>query len=355
MPGPVSIPGAPDDPHPDVAGVAAAPAAPAAWPASVAFLGPPGTFTEEALLGEEDLAAAVLMPMGTIGDVLDATHEGLVEAGFVPIENSIEGTVAATIDHLVFDADLLLQREVVLDVHLHLLAPRGVRMEDVRRVVSFPHATAQCRAFVQRALPGTELVASNSTAEAARIVGEERPPATAALAPRLAADLYDLAVLAQAVEDHPDHQTRFMLVGRNRVPPPTGHDRTTIVCFQRADRPGSLHQILGQFAARSINLSKLESRPTKLGLGDYCFIIDLWGHVTDEVVGDCLRELRMELADVKFLGSYPAASAEGPELRREIEAARHEADGWLGGLRGLVAPEPPAPPAPPAPPPPPAS
>jgi prephenate dehydratase len=339
MPGPVTIPGAAGDPHggEDLGPVAAGtPARSASWPGTVAFLGPPGTFTEEALLGEPDLASAGLVPMSTIGEVLDATHEGRVEAGFVPIENSIEGTVAATIDHLIFDADLLLQREVVLDVHLHLMAPAGVRLEDVRRVVSFPHATAQCRGFFQRSLQGAELVASNSTAEAARLVGTERRHGTAALAPRLAAELYGLEIVAEAVEDHPDNQTRFMLVGRHRVPPPTGHDRTSIVCFQRADRPGSLHQILGQFAARSINLSKLESRPTKLGLGDYCFIIDLWGHVCDEVVGDCLRELRMELAEVKFLGSYPAASERGPELRREIEAARHEADDWLAELRRRV-------------------
>lgn len=305
-------------------------------PSTIGFLGPPGTFTEEALLGQHDLAAAQLVPMATIGEVLSATHAGEVEAGFVAIENSIEGTVSATLDHLVFDSELLVQREVVLDIHLHLIAPPGTPIGDVRRVISFPHASAQCRGFLRRELPGAEVVAANSTAEAARIVGEERPPGTAALAPALAAQLYGLAVLAAAVEDHADDQTRFVLVAPHRIPPPTGHDRTSIVCFQRADRPGSLHQILGQFSARSINLSKLESRPTKLGLGSYCFVIDLWGHVADEVVGDVLRELRMELADVKFLGSYPAASEQGPELRREIEAARREADDWLAGIRRLV-------------------
>jgi prephenate dehydratase len=305
-------------------------------PATVGFLGPPGTFTEEALLGQPDLARAQLVAMATIGEALAAAHDGTVEAAFVPIENSIEGTVSATLDHLVFDADLLIQREVVLDVHLQLIAPPGTAMADVRRVVSFPHASAQCRGFLQRALPAAEIVASNSTAEAARLVGEERPAATAALAPSLAAQLYGLEVLAAAVEDHAGNQTRFVLVAPRRVPPPTGHDRTSVVCFQRSDRPGSLHQILGQFAARSINLSKLESRPTKRGLGNYCFVIDLWGHVADEVVGDCLRELHMELAEVKFLGSYPAASEQGPELRREIEAARAAADRWLGGLRDLV-------------------
>jgi prephenate dehydratase len=302
----------------------------------IAFLGPPGTFTEEALLGEADLSHAEVVAMPTIGDVLAATHDRVVDAGFVPIENSIEGTVSATLDHLVFDADLLVQREVVLDIHLHLLGAPGTSLADVRQVVSFPHASAQCRAFLQRALPEAEIVASNSTAEAARIVGEERPSGMAALAPALAAKLYGLELLAAAVEDHADNQTRFVLVAPDVIPRATGHDRTSIVCFQRADRPGSLHQILGQFAARSINLSKLESRPTKRALGTYCFVIDLDGHVTDEVVGDCLRELHMELADVKFLGSYPAAGEHGPALRAEITASRREADSWLEDIRSRV-------------------
>jgi prephenate dehydratase len=204
-------------------------------PQRIAFLGPPGTFTEEALLGEPDLYGADVVAMPTIGDVLAATHDRVVDAGFVPIENSIEGTVSATLDHLVFDADLLVQREVVLDIHLHLLAAPGTSLGDVRRVVSFPHASAQCRAFLQRELPDAEIVASNSTAEAARIVGEERPASTAALAPALAAKLYGLEVLASAVEDHADNQTRFVLVAPDAIPPPTGHDRTSIVCFQRAD------------------------------------------------------------------------------------------------------------------------
>ncbi len=303
----------------------------------VAFLGPPGTFTEEALLGQHDVASIEPVAMATIGDVLTATHDGEVDAGFVPIENSIEGTVSATIDHLIFDSDLLIQREVVLDIHLHLMGSPGTAFRELRRIVSYPHASAQCRSFLQRELPGVEVVASNSTAEAARIVGEERPQETAALAPLLAARLYGLEVLAEAVEDHADNQTRFVLVERERLPAPSGHDRTSIVCFQRSDRPGSLHQILGQFAARSINLSKIESRPTKRGLGEYCFIIDMDGHVEDEVIGDCLRELHVDLAEVKFLGSYPAAGEHGPARRRELTEARHAADKWLGQIRGMRA------------------
>jgi prephenate dehydratase len=125
-------------------------------------------------------------------------------------------------------------------------------------------------------------------------------------------------------------------VARGRVPHPSGHDKTSIVCFQQADHPGSLHGILGQFAARNINLSKLESRPTKQGLGDYCFVIDLSGHVDDEVIGDCLRDLHASLAGVKFLGSYPAAGLRGQERRREAGVAWRAADEWLAGVRAAI-------------------
>jgi prephenate dehydratase len=310
------------------------------FPTTIAFLGPAGTFTEEALLAEADLAQAEVVPMPTIADVLDAAHRGEVEAGFVPIENSIEGTVSETVDHLIFSSDLLILREVVLDIHLHLLAPPGVETSSIRRVLSYPHASAQCREYLQRTLPGAVVVPTNSTAEAARVVGDERSGDSAALAPILAARLYDLAPLASSVEDHPGNQTRFLLVGRETIPAATGHDKTSIVCFQGRDRPGSLHQILGQFAARSINLTKIESRPTKAALGSYCFLIDFEGHLDDEIVGDCLRELHMELSEVRLLGSYPAAGAEGDAVRREIEIARREADEWLDGVRGLVVPPP---------------
>jgi prephenate dehydratase len=185
-------------------------------------------------------------------------------------------------------------------------------------------------------LPGAESWAANSTADAARLLGEHPEPGSAAIAPRLAAELYGLRILAEDVEDHPDNQTRFVAVAASGIPAPTGHDRSSIVCFQRADRPGSLHGILGQFAARNLNLTKLESRPTKQGLGDYCFVIDLEGHVADEVVADCLRALHAELAGVKFLGSYPAAGEHGPAKRREADQAWQAADTWLDELRRQI-------------------
>ena len=302
----------------------------------VAFLGPPCTFTEEALLTQADLAGEELVPYRSIPEVLAATEAGDADVGFVAIENSIEGSINISLDALVFEHELLVQREVVLGVSLNLIAPAGTGLGDVRRVVSFPPALAQCRRFLARELPRAEVVAANSTAEAAEQVGAGAPDGTAAVANALAAKLYGLEVLASDVEDHPENQTRFVALARDGIPAPTGHDKTSIVCFQRADRPGSLLAILQEFQARAINLTKLESRPTKQSLGQYCFIIDLEGHVADELVADCLRDLRSKLADVKFLGSYPAAGEHGPARRRDADAASRTADEWIASLRSQV-------------------
>jgi len=299
----------------------------------IGFLGPPGTFHEQALLSEPDLAGQELLALPSIPEVLAAAAAGDVDLGFVAIENSIDGTVNVTLDTLTFETDLLIQREVVLNIELHLLARPGTALADVTRVLSFPTATAQVRGFLGREVPGATWEATNSTSEAARLVAVTDEPGLAAVAPAHNAELHGLQVLAADIADHPENQTRFVLVRPEGVPVATGHDKTTVVCFQRADRPGSLLTILQEFAARGINLSKLESRPTKQALGDYCFIIDLEGHVADEVVGDCLRTLKAELADVKFLGSYPAAGEHGESLRREADEAWRDADAWLQRIR----------------------
>jgi len=304
----------------------------------IGFLGPEGTFTEQALLAEADLATEELVPMNTIAEVLAAVDAGDIDLGFVGIENSIEGTVNVTIDALAFEHDLLIQREVELGIQLNLMAPPGVDRSDITRVLTFPVAAGQCRTWLANELPGVEMVAANSNAEAARLVAESADGISAAVAPSLAAKIYGLEVLANDIEDHPENTTRFVLVARNSVPPASGHDKTTIVVFQRTDRPGSLLAILQEFAARAINLVKLESRPTKKGLGDYCFIIDLEGHLSDELVADCLRDVRSKVEDIKYLGSYPAAGAHGPAVRRDAEEAWRTADAWIRDQRAKLTP-----------------
>ena len=303
----------------------------------IGYFGPAGTFTEQALLTQPDLAGAAREPFGTVPDVLDAVSAGRVDRGFVPIENSIEGTVNFTQDALVFDHDLLIQREVVLDIEHCLLARPGVALADVEAVLSIPVATAQCHSYLRRELPRADVRAANSTAEAARLVaGDPRP--LAAIAPANAAAHHGLTVLARAIADHAGNQTRFVLVGTDEIPAPTGHDRTALVVFQRADEPGSLISILQEFAARRINLSQLLSRPTKRGgLGDYCFVIYLDGHVHDELVADALRELHAKQGAVKFLGSYPASGTRAHDARVHADARWRDADDWMSALRARIA------------------
>jgi prephenate dehydratase len=303
----------------------------------VAYFGPAGTFTEEALLTQADLAAADRTPFTPVPEVIAAVERGDADGGVVPIENMIEGSVSVTLDTLAFDSDLLIQREIDLPVSLNLCARPGVGLGDIRTVVSFPHALAQCRGYLANKLPGAEGRASNSTSDAAREVSKSRRTDLAAICNALAAEIYGLDVLATEVEDHPENQTRFVLVGRG-VPAPTGHDKTSIVCFQRADRPGSLLSILQEFAARAINLTKMESRPTKRGLGDYCFFMDFDGHISDEVVADALRNLAAKQAEVKFLGSYPVAgpAEAGVARRRAAGKAWKSAAAWVETLRAQV-------------------
>ncbi len=305
-------------------------------PRRVAYLGPQGTFTEQALLSQPDLASAELVPLASMPDVLFAVHDGEVDAGVVAVENAIEGTVNVAVDTLAFDVDLVVQRELVLGVQMHLMAPAGVRLEDVERIHSIPVAWAQCHKWLRANVNAAAPVPAGSTAEAARLAAETTDGHTAAIANALAAEVYGLEILAPDIEDHPENQTRFAVVAREGIPAPTGHDKTSIVVFQRADAPGSLLSILQEFAARRINLSLLLSRPTKSRLGEYCFVIDLHGHITDEVVADCLRTLKAKQADVKFLGSYPAAGPAGPAARAESDASAREAAEWVDALRAQV-------------------
>lgn len=305
----------------------------------VGFFGPVGTFTEQALLTQPDLAQAQRVPFRTVPDVLDAVEAGEVDLGFVPIENSIEGTVNFTQDALAFDHELLIQREVVLDIEHCLLAPAGTTMDDVKVVLSIPVATAQCHQFLRARLPHADIHSATSTAEAARTIGESSVSGMAAIAPRVAADLYGLEILAAGIADNDSNQTRFVVVGKQNVPAPSGHDRTALVVYQRADEPGSLISILQEFAARRINLSNLISRPTKRGgLGDYCFILYADAHIADELLADVMRSLHAKQASVKFLGSYPVAGEHAHTAREHADARWRDADDWVTGLRAQINP-----------------
>jgi len=301
--------------------------------ARVGFLGPEGSFSHEAVATLGDVEAVAC---GSIADVLADVSDGSLTTGLVPLENAIEGTVSATIDGLVFDHDLVIVREVVLPIHLHLLARPGVAPAQVTRVASYVHALAQVRGYLAT-LPGARIDHTTSTSQAARETAESTEP-WAAVGSAIAAELFGLEIIAADIADHPENATRFVEVGRGAIPAPTGHDRTSIVCFQDADRPGSLYGILGRFAARDINLTKLESRPTKRGLGDYCFVIEFDGHVGDDLVADCLADLQAHLVRVKFLGSYPVTGEEARDRRAEVGAARGAAREWIETLRARIAP-----------------
>jgi len=302
----------------------------------IGYLGPAGTFTEQALLSQPDLAAAERLGLATIAGVLQDTHAGKVDFGFVAIENALEGTVSHTIDTLAFSTELLIQREVDLPLKMQLLAPAGVDIGAITQIHSHPMAFGQCRDWVQANVPNAEIVAATSTAGAVQEMANRNDGISAAIANSLAGELYGAVALASDIADHKGNLTRFVLVGREGIPAPTGHDKTSMVVFQRADRPGSLLAILQEFAARSINLSKLESRPTKAGIGDYCFILDLNGHIADELVADCLRNVRAKGHDIKFLGSYPAVGDAAQDTRREVDAAWTDAQSWMDTLRSCV-------------------
>jgi prephenate dehydratase len=300
--------------------------------ARVGYLGPEGSFSHEAVATLEHVEPVAYV---SIEDLLGAVADASIDQGLVPLENALEGTVSATVDGLVFDHDLVILQEIVLPIHLHLLARPGVALDEIDSVRSYVHALAQVRGFLHD--KGLASVQTTSTSQAASEVAASEEP-WGAVGSALAGELFELSVVASDIEDHPDNSTRFVLVGRDDVAAPTGHDRTTIVCFQDADRPGSLYAILGRFAARDINMTKLESRPTKRGLGDYCFLIEFEGHVADDMVADCLSDLQAHLARVKFLGSYPVTGEGASTRRQEVAAARIAADQWIDAIRDRVLP-----------------
>lgn len=274
----------------------------------VGYLGPRGTFTEEAaarfcVSKSQGQNGPELIPYRTIPEVLIDVQAGRLDQGVVPIENSIEGSVAVTLDVLVHEVDLRIHGEVVLPIRHHLIAKPGVALSEIQEVLSHPQALAQCRRNLDRLLPGVLQSAATSTAEAAKLAKESDRP-TAALGTRLAAQLNGLEVVREDMQDLEDNATRFVVVGRG-LSAPTGRDKTSVVFAFAADRPGNLYRALKAFADRNINLTKLESRPAKRSLGDYIFFVDMEGHVNDEPIQQALQQVQEECAFFKVLGAYP--------------------------------------------------
>lgn len=300
----------------------------------VAFLGPHGTFCEEAALSQSDLAVKELIPYQSIAEVFDAVDSGKCSLGVVPLENTIEGSVALTLDMLLFDSEAMIQREIDHNISLCLAGKTGSDIGAVRTILSHPHALAQCRSYIDTQLPHARTKASDSTASAAHNVAESNDLTSAAICPLEAAHKYELTILDTHIQDRDINQTRFVVIG-NGIPSPTGNDKTSISVFQRANRPGSLIAILSEFAARGIDLTKLESRPTKEGLGQYCFLMDFVGHIANDDIADCLSHVRTEHADIKFLGSYPVAGDTG-EFQSGNGKVWKDTDQWLADLQGKV-------------------
>jgi prephenate dehydratase len=314
-----------------------------------AYLGPAGTFTEAALRavvgagratagtagpGGRGTAEAELIPAPTVSAALDAVRAGDVDAAMVPIENSVEGPVTATLDELAGGAPLVIVREVLLPIRFALAAAPGTSLAQVGTVASFPHALVQCRGWLADHLPGARSVTSDSTAAAAAALAAGTASYDAALVARVAAEHYGLAVLADDIADNPAAQTRFVLVTRPVRPPlPTGADKTSLVAGIRDDHPGALLGILTEFAVRGVNLTRIESRPTGDRLGDYHFSIDCEGHVDDARVGEALMGL-WRICDLRYLGSYPRADGVVPTTPPGTSDARfRDAQAWLARVR----------------------
>jgi prephenate dehydratase len=280
----------------------------------ISFLGPEGTFTEEALLKyldnlqkindrDADISGIEKIPFSMISEVIKSVDRGEVQEGIVPIENSNEGSVNMTLDVLTFESEAKIISEITIPIKHHLIAKKGTEPKNIKKIISHPHATAQCRVYLNSNFGDSEIIAANSTAEAVKKLKEAEGD-TAAIGTKIAAELYGLDIVVSDIEDNKDNKTRFVVVS-NFISPKTGNDKTSIVCFLQKDKPGSLFNILKEFADRNINLTRLESRPAKKDLGDYVFMIDMEGHVHDKTIYEVLESLRNKVYLVKLLGSYP--------------------------------------------------
>jgi prephenate dehydratase len=278
-------------------------------PPRVAYLGPAGTHTDEALRGSAEGPVSA-EPMATVREAIMAVQDGDAELAVVPIENSLEGGVAATLDALAGDAEAVrIVREVEHPIHHHLIAAAPVGIDEVERVLSHPQAVGQCARFLRERLPGAEVAAASSTAEAVRLV-RDGDRGWAALGSRLAAELYGCAIVAENAEDRADNVTRFVWLARAGGAPMAvdGPAKTSIVFWGFNDEsPGALVSVLRELSDREINLTRIESRPRRVRLGHYMFFADLEGGLDEPRVEAALDALGGRVETLRVLGCYPAA------------------------------------------------
>jgi prephenate dehydratase len=301
---------------------------------SFAYLGPKGTFTEAAFLQMPLAQGANLIPAESVREALNLVRSGKVFGALVPIENSVEGSVATTLDELGHGDSLEIIDEIAIPVEFALLAKPGVAISDIKRIATHPHAHAQCVDWLHKNTPGVHVLPAMSTAAAAEELSQGANY-DAAICSVAAAKHYGLEILAQGIGDSDSAWTRFVLVSKpGNSQPATGNDKTTLSLFMHRNQPGALLNILTEFAVRGIDLSRLESRPTKQQLGDYFFSLDCVGHIDDQNLGDTLIELRKICADVKFLGSYPRHdNASGNGELADVATSNVEPEAWLKNLR----------------------
>lgn len=304
--------------------------------AVIAYLGPTGTFADSAVRRMPHLAGAEHLPAPSVIAALDMVRSGQVRAAVVPIENSVEGSVSGTLDEISAAPALHITAEVAVPVRFTLMTREPVDLSQIRAVGTHPHAAAQCRRWIFENLPHAEVVATGSTAGAAEELASSNDSFDAAIGNRLAADQFGLVPLIDDIADNREAVTRFVQVEQpGRLPAPTGADKTSLLLYMKSNRSGALLEILTEIAVRGINLSRLESRPTRQALGEYCFSVDLEGHVAEARVGEALMGLRRTCSDVVFLGSYPRLDGREPELPAGVsDDGYREAGEWLAALRG---------------------
>ncbi|ABM07728.1 MULTISPECIES: prephenate dehydratase [Micrococcaceae] len=299
------------------------------------FLGPQGTFTEAALMQVPGAADATRIPCTNVNTALERVRAGEADAAMVPIENSVEGGVTATLDAIATGQELRIIREALVPITFVLVARPGVELSDIKRISTHGHAWAQCRLWVDEHLPNADYVPGSSTAASAMGLLEDDAPYEAAIcAPLIAAEQPGLNVLAEDIGDNPDAVTRFILVSRpGALPERTGADKTTVVVPLPEDHPGALMEILDQFASRGVNLSRIESRPTGQYLGHYFFSIDADGHATDSRVADALAGLHRISPATRFLGSYARADKQPAVVAPHTsDAAFASAHAWVDSI-----------------------